>query len=193
MIPNKNTSLVNDKNLWIYLIKFAGIFCICYYGTLAAIGIAAPGGYYSPFVEKYLDYVSWIKLSLMHGAGFILALFQIPTHTEPGYLVRFTGGRGVFIAMDCVGYGVYSFWIAFVVANKGKFMKKTLWVIFGVMALWFINVVRITLFLTAINKGWPMPLGLDHHSWFNIFAYGFIFLMIWLYDRTFKKIKKVVV
>jgi exosortase/archaeosortase family protein len=167
-----------------YLIKFAGIFCLCYFGTLVIIGLAAPGGYYIPFIEKYLDYVSWIKLSLIHATRFILSLFSIDTHTEPGFLIRITGGRGVIIAMDCVGYGVYSFWIAFVAANKGKSLKKLLWIVFGVLALWLINVIRITLFLTAINKGWPMPLGIDHHTWFNIFAYLLIFIMIWWYDKS---------
>jgi exosortase/archaeosortase family protein len=139
-------------------------------------------------VAKYLNYVSWIKLSLIHTTGFILSLFNIPTHTEPGYLIRITGGRGVYIAMDCVGYGVYSFWIAFVAANKGAFWKKAKWIFFGVLALWFINDVRITLFLVAINKNWPMPLGLDHHTWFNIFAYLLIFLMIWQYDKSMRAI-----
>jgi exosortase/archaeosortase family protein len=167
-----------------YFIKFVGVFALLYFGTLAVIGLAAPGGIYSPFIAKYFDYVSWIKISLLETTGFILSLFSIHTHTEPGYLIRINGGRGVFIAMDCVGYGVYSFWIAFVAANKGKLLKKTLWIVLGVLALWFINVIRITLFLVAINKGWPMPLGIDHHMWFNIFAYILIFIMIWLYDRS---------
>lgn len=86
--------------------------------------------------------------------------------------------------MDCVGYGVYSFWIAFVAANSGKPLKKALWIVSGVVALWLINVIRITLFLVAINKGWPMPLGINHHTWFNIVAYLLIFLLMWLYDRS---------
>ena len=128
--------------------------------------------------------MSWIKLSLMQAAGLILSFFHISTKTEPGFVLRFAGGRGVIIAMSCVGYGVYSFWVAFVAANKGKLAKKLRWIFFGVGALWLINVVRITLFLTAINKGWPMPLGIDHHTWFNIFAYLLIFFMIWMYDKA---------
>lgn len=182
-----STSLFKEKNLWLYLIKFAVIFCLCYYGTLAVIGLASPVGWHSPFVEKYLDYVSWIKVSLIQGTGFILSLFGISTQIEPGFLIRFPGGKGAIIAMDCVGYGVYSFWIAFIAANSGSFIKKTLWIIGGLLALWFINTIRITLFLTAINKGWPMPLGLDHHTWFNIFAYALIFTMIWLFDRSQKR------
>jgi len=170
-----------------YILKFLGIFCLLYFGTLAIIGMSAPGGsFHSDFIAKYFDYVSWIKLSLMRAPALILSIFGISTHEEPGFLLRFDGGRGVIIAYSCVGYGVYSFWIAFVAANKGNIIKKIYWIVSGVFALWLINVIRITLFLTAINKGWPMPLGIDHHTWFNIFAYILIFAMIILYDRTLR-------
>ena len=181
--------MIKNKKIWIYLIKFIAVFCLCYFGTLVSIGLAAPGGYYSPFVAKYLDYVSQIKISLISATGFMLSLFSIHTHTEPGFLIRINGGKAVIIAMSCVGYGVYSFWIAFVIANKGRFRKKIVWTLLGLLALWFINVIRITLFLLAINKGWPMPLGIDHHTWFNIAAYLLIFFLIWLYDRSFKENK----
>lgn len=187
MNSKNQSTLFKEKNLWIYLIKFAAIFGICYFGTLAMIGLAAPVGWYSPFVARHLDYVTWIKLSLMHATGFILSLFNLPTQSAPGFLIRFPGGWGVIIAMDCVGYGVYSFWIAFVAANNGRLLRKILWIVFGLLGLWFINVIRITLFLTSLNKGWPMPLGLDHHTWFNIFAYALIFFMIWLFDKSLKK------
>lgn len=181
------------KTSLIYILKFLGIFCVLYFGTLGFIALAAPGGrIHSDFIAKYFDYVSWIKLSLMRAPAFILSIFGITTHEEPGFLLRIDGGRGVIIAYSCVGYGVYSFWIAFVVANRGRFWKKFKWALFGVLALWFINVIRITLFLLAINKGWPMPLGIDHHTWFNIVAYIFIFAMILWYDRSFRKRKGVV-
>lgn len=170
-----------------YILKFLGIFCLLYFGTLAVIGMAAPGGrYYIPFIAHHLDYVSWLKISLIKGAGFLLGIFGIATQPEPGFILRVPEGRGVIIAMSCVGYGVYSFWIAFVVANKGKFLKKTLWVLGGLLGLWLINTIRIALFLLAINKGWPMPLGIDHHTWFTIFAYLLIFILIFFYDRSLR-------
>ena len=184
MHKENQLSIIFKNAFFIYVIKFAVIFCVLYFGTLAWIGLAAPGGYHSAFIEKYLDYVTWIKLSLIHASAFILSVFGVETASYPGFLLKFSGGRGVIIAMDCVGYGVYSFWIAFVAANTGSIGKKMKWIVLGVLGLWLINVIRITLFLTAINKGWPMPLGIDHHTWFNIFAYLLIFVMIWWYDRT---------
>ena len=176
------------KSLILYIVKFLGIFALLYFGTLAVIGLASPGGgMHSDFIASHLDYVSWIKISLMRVPAFILSLFGVPTHEEPGFLLRINGGRGVIIAYSCVGYGVYSFWIAYVVANKGSIRKKIIWALAGVLGLWFINVIRITLFLYAINVGWPMPLGLDHHTWFNIFAYILIFTLIILYDGSLKK------
>lgn len=175
----------------LYILKFLGIFCLLYFGTMGVIAMTSPEGrFHSAFVAKYFDYVSWLKISLMRAPAFILGLFGIATHEEPGFLLRINGGRGVIIAYSCVGYGVYSFWIAFIIANKGKIVRKLKWIFFGVLGLWFINVIRITLFLLAINRGWPMPLGLDHHTWFNIFAYILIFILIFWYDRSKKKAKQ---
>lgn len=177
--------LLDKKFLW-FVTKFLLLFVVLYYGTLAMIGLAAPGGYYSPFVEAKLDYVGWLKVSLMVGSKWLLSLFGIETVFEPGFLIRILKGRAVFIAMSCVGYGVYSFWIAYVVANTGSFIKKAGWVMGGLWMLWSINVIRISMFLVAINKNKTMPLGIDHHTWFTIFAYGAIFAMIFLFDKKNK-------
>ncbi len=176
--------------LFIYILKFAGIFCILYFGTLAIIGLASPVSYYSPFVDKYLDYVSGLKNTLLYGTKFILSVFQIPTEILPDFAIKIIDGKGVIVAQSCVGFGVYSFWIAFVAANKGSFWRKAKWIALGLLSLWLINVIRITLFLLAVNKGWPMPLGLDHHTWFNIFAYLLIFILIWWYDKRNKILEK---
>lgn len=174
--------LLDKKFLW-FVGKFLLLFVLFYYGTIAWIGIAAPGGLYSPFVEQWLDYVSWIKQSLMAGTGWLVGLFGYETVKEPGFLIRIIGKRGVFIAMDCVGYGVYSFWVAYVLANPGVALRKAAWVLVGILCLWIINVIRISMFLVAINENRSMPLGIDHHDWFTIVAYFFIFGMIWAFEK----------
>jgi exosortase/archaeosortase family protein len=78
---------------------------------------------------------------------------------------------------------VYSFWIAFVIANKSSFSRKLVWILIGLFMLWTINVIRISLFLVAVNKHWKMPLGINHHDWFTIVAYLVIFLMIFAFDK----------
>lgn len=87
---------------------------------------------------------------------------------------------------SCLGYGVTSFWLAFVFANTGSWKKKLLWMLGGALALLVINILRLAFVALASHKGWAYPLGWDHHTWFNIAAYGMIFLMIFFYDRRLK-------
>ncbi|MBK8712945.1 MAG: hypothetical protein IPL97_13930 [Niastella sp.] len=177
---------LKDKKFIYFVIKFLLLFAIFYYGTLAMIGLAAPVGYHSPFVEKYLDYVSWLKYSLMYATKGILWIGGVDTVFAPDYVIRIVNGRGVKIAMDCVGYGVYSFWAAYVIANDGTMKRKMIWVLGGIFLLWLINSLRISLFLLSVDGGWPMPLGLDHHTWFNIFAYLAIFTLIYFFEKRGK-------
>jgi len=172
----------------IFIVKFILLFLLFYFGTLALIGIASPGDYYSPFVAKYLDYVSFIKYSLMKGASVVASLFGYSTIEEPGFILRVKSGLEIFIARDCVGFGVMSFWAAFILATKMESSRrKIIWLFSGLLLLWVINVLRIGLFLVARNRGWDMPLSLDHHTWFTIFAYGAIFGMIYIFEKVESK------
>jgi exosortase/archaeosortase family protein len=177
---------LTDKKFLFFVGKFMFLFCLFYFGTSAVIGLAAPGDYYIPFVGKYLDYVSWIKYSLLWAVKHLAGFAGYETVTEPGFIISVVNQKGIIIAMNCVGYGVYSVWAAYVIANDGNWKNKMVWVIVGLLLLWLINTIRISLFLIAINKGWPMPLGLDHHTWFNVFAYAAIFALMFFFDKRRK-------
>ena len=101
--------------------------------------------------------------------------------------MRITGGGGINLVYSCLGYGVTSFWLAFVFANTGTLKKKTAWMLGGSLVLLIINIMRMGLVALASHKKWSYPFGWDHHTWFNIVAYGMIFLMIWVYDKNNKK------
>jgi exosortase/archaeosortase family protein len=167
-----------------FLIRFFGVFLFLYFGTEAWIGICAKGGIYLPWADQYFNYIDWIKKSLMYGIQWCVNnIWDYQTHFEPNYLIRINGKRGVYIAMGCVGYGVYSFWVAYIIAVPQKIINKMIWVFSGLFLLWIINVLRISMFLVAINEKKTMPLGIDHHTWFNIIAYSMILLLIYFYDK----------
>ncbi|MFT3980962.1 MAG: exosortase/archaeosortase family protein [Ferruginibacter sp.] len=180
-------SILKDRQFIRFVVKFLLLFGLFYLGTLAVIGLATPGGIYTPFVEKYFDYVSWIKQSLSWGARKVVSMAGYSTTMLPDYTIRTENGALIKIAMNCVGYGVYSFWAAYIIANHGSFIKKLVWVVGGLLTLWLINVLRIGFFLLALQQRKEMPLGIDHHTWFNIVAYLFIFGMIWLYEKQQRK------
>lgn len=171
--------------IW-FAFKFLCLFCVFYFGCLAIIGLSAKDGYYSPFVSNYMDVVSWISYSLVWGTQGFVYLLGFETYTLPNFVVRITGGSGVRIAYDCVGYGVMSFWAAFILATAASWISKLKWLVGGLILLWLINVTRIGLLLIAYNKKWAMPFGIDHHTWFNIVAYATIFLMMYFFDRKYQ-------
>jgi len=175
-----------NKAVLFYILKFALIFCVLYFGTLAVIGISAPEGYYNPFIAHNLNYIDWLRTSLLLAAKKFLLLLGYKTYIADKYDLYMNSTNGIRIVYSCIGYGVMSFWAAFVIANTSSWIRKLQWLIGGWLVLWIINVLRISLLLIAQHKKWEIPLGLDHHTWFNIAAYFLIFVLIYFYDRSSK-------
>lgn len=178
---------MKEKPFLSYLLKFFLTFCILYYGTKAMIGITTPGGYYLAFADKYLDYISGLRYLLLHTSKGLLSLLGFDVYLKDSYTIRMVNGRGVQVVYSCLGYGLLSFWIAFIIANKMAFRSMLKWIMGGVLVIFLLNVFRLSLMLISVNKHWPSLLNLDNHTWFNIVAYGTIFFMIYLFDRSQKK------
>ena len=176
-----------NRSFYLFLVKFLSMFLIFYYGTRFVISASAPNGsFYFPSIEKYFDYISWMRNLLLQGASLIAQLFGYKTQYEDPFLIRVVNGRGVFVAFSCVGYGVMSFWSAYVLANRWIFPFTLIWLIVGNLVIVTINIFRIGLFLVAINKNVNFPFGIDHHTWFNIVAYVAIFALIFFYEKKLK-------
>jgi exosortase/archaeosortase family protein len=170
-----------------YFIKLIGLFCLLYFGTKFIIGLTVPGGFYIPWVASYLDYPSLLRKSLLSGTRLLVGCFGYDTYFRDAYRIYIVAGKGVKLVYSCLGYGLLSFWIAFIVANKGTFKKKTVWLISGCLGIWFINVIRISLVLVLNNYNKDINITLDQHTLFNIVVYAFILFMIWLFGRSDKE------
>lgn len=151
------------------------------------IGLTSPGGYYSIFADRYLNYVAVLRGLLLHSAKSLLLILGYPVYLKDIYTIKLQNGLGVHVGYDCIGYGVMIFWLAFIIANSGSLMKKIKWIIAGLLLIWIINVLRISLLVVALNEKWSSPFDLDNHTLFNIVAYIAIFSMIYLFDRAEKK------
>ncbi|WP_121357037.1 exosortase/archaeosortase family protein [Flavisolibacter nicotianae] len=169
-----------------FLVKFLGLFGILFYGTEVIIGLSTPDNVYNEFVARNLNFIDPFRHFQLLLVRDVVSVFGYQTYFRDSFWLSVVGGRGVRMAYDCIGYGVLSFWVAFVFANKGTWKKKMAWMVGGCIALVAINIARISLLLVAINKGWPIPFGWDHHTWFNIISYILIFTMIYFFDRNGK-------
>jgi exosortase/archaeosortase family protein len=134
-----------------------------------------------------MNFINPLRFSLLWSAKSVLMALGHPSSFRDDFTLALQSGEGIRMVYSCIGYGVMSFWAAFVFANRGGFKRKTVWILGGLLALYLLNVVRMVLLLLSAKNTWDIPFGWDHHTWFNIAAYGAIFGMIYLYDRHFKE------
>lgn len=176
----------HTRSFYWYVARFIGIFLLLYFGTLLIIGLSSKDNHYSPFVARYLDYITPLRRAVLSSANSVVRLLGFQTRFTDQYTVVPYGGRGVRMVYSCVGYGVMSFWAAFVLANRGSFFFKLRWAFTGLIALFVLNFLRISLLLLADVRHWDTPFGIDHHTLFNFVAYGLIFWFMYLYSRSRK-------
>jgi exosortase/archaeosortase family protein len=178
--------IIFKNNFIRFIVIFLGAFLICYYSIQFITGAAVKGGVYSTLVENYFDIASWLRTSLILSAKLFLSLLNFPTVRVDDFVLMAVNGRGVRIVYACLGFAVMSVWVAFIIASTTSLKKKIIWLLIGLLSIWVLNVSRISLVLLAANKGWHFPFGLDHHTWFNIIVYSFIFLLIFLFEKNIK-------
>lgn len=182
------TQANNNKAFIQYAIKLLLIYFILDYGTTFFIAITGKGGkYYSAWLENNLNYVRWLRYTILYGTKGMMSVLGFETNIVSEYVIRIKGGYGVQLVYSCLGYGILSFWIAFIIANKGTKIFKTKWLLIGCFIILFSNMSRITILLISNQKKWFKPFNLDHHTFYNIIAYIIVIIMIFLFLKDAKK------
>ncbi len=176
-----------NRSFLMYLIRFLLLFTFLYYFIFFFIGFTSPGGYYNAYLDQHFNFIKAFRKFLLLAAQVFLNLIGYHAYLANEFVIRLQHGNGVRLVYSCLGYGVLSFWTAFVIANEGRFFKKVLWVIGGSLMICLINILRISFLLLSNNKIIRFPFGMDHHLLYNIFVYVLIFILIGLYDRSMMK------
>lgn len=171
-----------------FIVKLLIIFSFLYFGTEFWIGITAKGGLYSPFCDRYLNYVKWLRIFLLKGASFICFLFGYKTTIVDTISLKIIGGSQVNMVYSCVGYGLLSSWAAFIIAFPSKRKRKIIWLLAGVAAICLVNIIRVAGLLMLVNKTKNTAQFGYHHEIFNAVAYSVIILFIYFYTKTKAKI-----
>jgi exosortase/archaeosortase family protein len=172
---------------FVFIAKFLGLFVLLYYGNLLFISITYRGGNaLFLFLRNHVNYIDWLRYSVLYTSKFFGGLLGIKSHIENVVILKLdepNNHKAIKMVYECIGYGIMSFWAAFVIANKNKWTIKLLWVLLGWVFIWIINCTRITILLYAIKNNWPINQYFDHHTLFNIVAYGFVLLLIYVYIK----------
>lgn len=162
----------------VFITKFLVFFLLFHFGNEAFIGITAPGGLHIPFLENHLDYVDWLRSSILYASRLVAEhLLDIDCTVQLPYTLRAFTGHTVRMVYSCIGLGIMSLWAAFIIAHPVRIKVMLRWLILGIVAIWIINVFRVALILMALQRHWNHSKYLDHHDIFNIIAYIMIFVL----------------
>lgn len=165
-----------------YFIRFVLILLLIHYFDIFFRGITDPKNIYSPFIDHNLNYVSWLRNSILHTSNILAHTFGLNTHVD-GKIIKVFKGSSVVLNLPCLGLGIMSFWIAFIFAHQKNFAVRLQWGLIGVLAIWLINCLRISLLLVALQNKWKVNKYIDHHDLFKLVAYAAIGLMIYFFSR----------
>jgi exosortase/archaeosortase family protein len=182
----------NAKNRFIRQVgSFLLIFLSLYGGMQVWIGLTVPGGRFDlPWLEQYANFPALFRYSLLRSGGLLLDIVNVDTYILESYHLRMVNGRGIRMVYSCMGIGIIAFWVAFAVAFAVSKKHALIWTLAGVLFIWWINVVRVALLVLATNRDWPMPLNLDHHTWFNLAVYAGIGVMMYYYDKHARRLSE---
>lgn len=178
-----------DKNSpYLFFIKFLLCFFVLYFFFPFYQGITGEGGkIYSPFLDHHFNIVRGFTLFLTGCAKFVLQALHYQVYQPNYHTLRISYSGGISVNPSCLGWGVMSFWVAFVFANYGTWKHQLKWMMIGITSICILNITRIVLIAIANPLHWKTLTALDHHQTFNVFSYGCIFILMYLYTSMQKK------
>ncbi len=91
---------------------------------------------------------------------------------------------GVHIGPQCNGVSLFALFLVYVIAFPGPWKKKAWFIPLGVLAIHFINAIRIAL-LAYIQRDYPEYLELNHNYTFQIIVYGFVFFLWYIWTSKY--------
>jgi exosortase/archaeosortase family protein len=179
----KELSTYFDKS---FFIRFILLFVPLYYFHIGFLAITDPNNYYSAFIDNNFNYLKWVTNSINSTASLITHFFGINSGVE-GKLIFVQGGARVLLEFACLGVGITSFWVAFIVAHNAPWKSTLYWCLGGIIAIWFLNCWRIAILVIAIQNKWEGNRFFDHHDVFNLVSYIIISLFIYMYYKRNKE------
>jgi exosortase/archaeosortase family protein len=101
--------------------------------------------------------------------------------------IAIVGHRGVEIQGPCMGFDVFSVFIALIIAYPSRTtnFQKALFIVAGVLAIHILNVLRVSALL--LKHTYSIKLPINHHDLFNIVIYIFVFASFYFWTKYYSK------
>lgn len=168
-----------------FIILFLGVFIFLYYFNLFFIGITTKGNLYSSFLDQHLNYIKGLRFILISLSAKILEWMGYQIIVSEFTLHALNTG-GINVVYSCLGFGVMSFFSAFIIAWPGKPLKnKLLFIPLGLIVIQTLNITRFILITLFWRKSFFRG-SIDHHTLFNTILYTIllILMLFWINNKN---------
>ena len=137
--------------------------------------------YYTPVLAEHFNYIQGMRSALIVTSATILKLMGY-TIMYTDYQILALNGIPCNIHYDCLGFGVMSFWAAFVIAFPKPFKQKIRFMFLGLITIFLLNIVRIvSLTLLTIDMNGSRKFFDYQHDIFNYVVYAMLLTMIYFW------------
>ncbi|MDB5131766.1 MAG: hypothetical protein JWR02_1515 [Mucilaginibacter sp.] len=165
-----------------FVIKFLCLFAFIYGFYILYLAVISPGGkLYSKFFDEHLNFINWLRYALIESSAAILNLLGYQTKTAADQMLV-VGRNIVYVGYDCLGFGVVSFFTAFVLTYPGVLKPKLYFGAIGLVTIQLINLARFVIISLYWHRSASVYLS-DHHTIFNIVVYIFIAMSLYFYTH----------
>lgn len=140
------------------------------------------------------DLLTGFSKILSSQSNFILSIFNFQTLIEihgdmvVAKIIDYPYSHGVWIGEPCNGIKVFGLFAIFILSFKGDLIKKLIFIPIGILIIHFLNIIRIAL-LTYISAVNPYILDFNHNITFQLFIYGSMLALWYLWIIKFSKVK----
>lgn len=140
------------------------------------------------------DLLTGFSKILSSQSNFILSIFNFQTSIEihgdmvVAKIIDYPYSHGVWIGEPCNGIKVFGLFAIFILSFKGDLIKKLIFIPIGILIIHFLNIIRIAL-LTYISAVNPYILDFNHNITFQLFIYGSMLALWYLWIIKFSKVK----
>ena len=163
-----------------FILVFLILFVVFYYFNIFFFGITSQGHHYYAFFDEHLNYIRLLRHILLRSSAQIIKWLGYTAITNDIELL--VAGRGTIqLVYTCLGFGIMSFFTAFVIAYPKKLKPKLIFLITGILTIQILNIARFVL----LALFWDKKTGkiLDHHTIFNICIYIIIAISLYFWIK----------
>ncbi|MEO6915546.1 MAG: exosortase/archaeosortase family protein [Chitinophagaceae bacterium] len=162
-----------------FLLKFALLMTGIYSFNFGYMSLIDDRGLlYSGFLDQHLNYFAWLRATILYTANLMVHGFGLNSYISDIFTLKAPNGHGVYVGLPCLGYGMISFWLAFIIAQDKSWQQRLGWCIGGVLMLWLLNCSRVALLVISVQYRWNVNKWMDNHTAFNTAVYILTFVMI---------------